>query len=61
MFETRVRESRLKDNQIVVMPREAHRVAIPMVARRHRVSEPTIYTRKKRFRLFRPDDVRWLK
>lgn len=34
---------------------------MPTVAMRHGVSEQTIYTSKKRFGTFQPDDVRRLK
>ena len=43
-----MRKSRFKDEQIVAMLRETDRDAVPVVAKRHGVSEQTIYTWKKR-------------
>src|SRR5258707_5669018 len=56
-----MRKSRFTDEQIVAMLRETDRDAVPVVAKRHGVSEHTIYTWKKRFGSFQPDDVRRLK
>ena len=56
-----MRKSRFKDEQIVAMLRETDRDAVPVVAKLHGVSEQTIYTWKKRFGSFQPDDVRRLK
>ena len=41
--------------------RETERDPVPTVAKRHGVSEQSIYTWKKRFGSFQPDDVRRLK
>jgi putative transposase len=60
-MEAEMRKSRFKDEQIVAMLRETDRDAVPVVAKRHGVSEQTIYTWKKRFGSFQPDDVRRLK
>ena len=56
-----MRKSRFTDEQIVAMLRETDRDAVPVVSKRHGVSEQTIYTWKKRFGSFQPDDVRRLK
>lgn len=54
-------ESRFTDEQVVAMLREADRDGVPTVAKRHGVSDQAIYTWKKRFGSFQPDDVRRLK
>jgi putative transposase len=41
--------------------READRDPMPAVAKRHGISEQTIYTWRKRFGAFQADDVRRLK
>ena len=56
-----MRKSRFTDEQVVAMLREADRDGVPTVAKRRSVSEQTIYTWKKRFGTFQPDDVRRLK
>ena len=56
-----MRKSRFTDEQIVGMLRETDRDPVPAVAKRHGVSEQSIYTWKKRFGVFQPDDVRRLR
>jgi putative transposase len=46
---------------MVAVIREADRDGVPAVAKRHKVSDQTLYTWKKRFGAFQPDDVRRLK
>jgi len=56
-----MRKSRFTEEQIVSILGETDREAVPVAAKRHGVSEQTIYTWKKRFGSFQPDDVRRLK
>jgi putative transposase len=56
-----MKKSRFKEEQIVSILRETDRDSVSVVAKRHGVSEQAIYTWKKRFGSFQPDDVRRLK
>jgi len=56
-----MRESRFTDEQMVGIIREADRDPVGEVAKRHGISEQTIYTWRKRFGELRSEDVRRLR
>jgi putative transposase len=56
-----MRKSMCSDEQVVAVLRETDRDPVATVAKRHGVSEQTIYTWRKRFGTFQADDVRRLK
>ena len=56
-----MRKSRFSDEQIIKIVREADREPVADVAKRHAVSEQTIYTWRKRFGEMATSDVKKLK
>ena len=56
-----MRKARFSEEQMVAILRETDREPVATVAKRHGISEQTIYTWRKRFGGFQADDVRRLK
>lgn len=56
-----MRQSRFSDEQMVAILREADRESVATVAKRHAVSEQTIYLWRKRFGTIEARDMRRLK
>lgn len=59
--EAPVKKSRLSEEQIVRILREPDRSSVPEVAKRHGISDQTIYAWRKRFGALEPADVKRLR
>jgi len=56
-----MKQGRFSEEQMVAILREADKLPVTEVARKHKVSEQTIYTWRRRFGELQPADVKRLR
>lgn len=56
-----MKQSRFTEEKMVAILREADRSSVAEVARKHKVSEQTIYTWRKKFGELEPSDIKRLR
>jgi putative transposase len=56
-----MKKSHFTEKQMVAILREADKAPVPEVAKKHRISEQTIYTWRRRFGELQPADIKRLR